>query len=124
MTTSISGLTIRKLLGRKEWSPPRPFGPDGWIFERPGPDPARIIVTVSPDEHDPIEWIHASIAKPTMPTYEDLQLVHFAVFQGRFAYQVFAPESQHVNIHETALHLWGRLDGAPCLPEFGRFGTI
>jgi hypothetical protein len=37
---------------------------------------------------------------------------------------VFAPPSEHVNIHDHALHLWGRLDGARVLPDFGRFGTI
>lgn len=124
MSTSLNALQIRNRLGKKQWSAPVPFGPDGWIFnciDRP----ARIIATVGPDsDTDPTLWIHASIATPETPTYDDLVLLHFAVFRDSYAYQVFAPKSQHVNIHETALHLWGRLDGAPCLPEFGRFGTI
>lgn len=40
------------------------------------------------------------------------------------SYQVFAPRNQHVNIHPTALHIWGRSDGRPCMPEFGSWGTI
>jgi hypothetical protein len=31
---------------------------------------------------------------------------------------VFAPPTDHVNIHEYALHLFGRLDGTPALPDF------
>ena len=49
--------------------------------------------------------------------------MHRAVFPG-YAYQVFAPPESHVNIHGNALHLWGRADGKPILPEFGDMGTI
>lgn len=59
-----------------------------------------------------------------MPTYDDLCLLHRAVFKDGYAYQVFAPPSRHVNIHQYALHLWGRSDGKPVLPEFGCEGTI
>ena len=50
--------------------------------------------------------------------------LHAAVFGAGYAYQVFAPPSEHVNIHEFALHLWGRLDGRSALPEFGAGGSI
>jgi hypothetical protein len=46
------------------------------------------------------------------------------VFGHGWSYQVFAPPSQHVNIHEHALHLWGRVDGTNVLPSFGVLGTI
>ena len=46
------------------------------------------------------------------------------VFAPGFAYQVFAPPTRHVNIHEHALHLWGRVDGKSITPDFGAFGTI
>jgi len=46
------------------------------------------------------------------------------VWPAGYAYQVFAPPSQHVNIHPYALHLWGKVDGSPTLPEFGKYGTI
>ncbi|TQK29408.1 hypothetical protein [Arthrobacter sp. SLBN-53] len=59
-----------------------------------------------------------------MPTYDELGRLHRAAFGDGYAYQVFAPAAQHVNIHQNALHLWGRADGPPCLPEFGLFGTI
>ena len=83
-------------------------------------------VIVSQAEHDGAEWIHASIARETfMPTYADLVILKQGAFgPGRYAYQVFPPASHHVNIHERALHLWGRADGKPALPEFGKDGTI
>lgn len=123
MATSIDALALRKRLGPNSWEPPRPFGPDGWsLVRRDGA--ASIIVSCA--EHDGVEWIHASIA-PTdhLPTYGDLVELHAAVWQGRgFAYQVFANDERHVNIHPNALHLWGRLDGVNALPDFGALGTI
>ena len=81
-----------------------------------------------------VEWLHASLAWQTqMPSYEDLQLLHRAVFgRRRYAYQVFAPAEKHIDgstrdglpAHEFALHLFGRVDGKPVLPEFGMFGHI
>jgi hypothetical protein len=125
MPTTADPLRIRSVLGHKQWSVPTEFGPDGWYLIRHDYT-AAVIVTAA--EHDGIEYIHASIATAdgkTMPTYEDLVLLYRAVFgTAGYAYQVFAPASEHVNIHPTALHLWGRADGRPCLPEFGSMGTI
>ena len=83
-------------------------------------------VIVSQAEHDGAEWIHASIAREGhMPSYADLVRLKEAVFgPDRYAFQVFPPASQHVNIHARALHIWGRADGASPLPEFGSLGTI
>lgn len=88
-----------------------------------------------PFDKDPdVEWLHASLAwNDVMPTYGDLQMLHRAVFgRRRYAYQVFAPEAKHIDgsvrdglpAHEYALHLFGRVDGKPALPEFGMFGHI
>jgi hypothetical protein len=115
---SINAITVRRVLGRHEWSRPEMFGPDGWVFRRHDRS-ASVIVTVAC--HDGADWIHASIAgRDTMPSYEDLKLLHRAVFGEWWAYQVFAPPSQHVNIHENALHLWGRLDRKAVLPLFSQ----
>lgn len=116
MASSFSPLQIRRVLGRGNWSTPTPFGPDGWkLVDLNGE--ASVIVTSG--DHGDVEWIHASIARvDRMPSYEDLKLLHAAVFGDRWAYQVFAPPSDHVNIHQYALHLWGRLDGAAALPDF------
>lgn len=113
---------IRRRLGR-DWKPAQPLGDDGWVFEGPN---RRIIVTIDLSSERGIHWIHASVAYRDvwrMPTYFDLKQMHRAVFDG-FAYQVFAPESAHINVRANALHIWGRQDGQPGLPDFGRFGSI
>lgn len=126
MTGHINALDIRRRLRRDDWAVPFEFGPDGWRFDHKR-EPMRIIVTYGPTP-DPADgdWLHASIShRERMPTYEELVLLHGAVWKGDgYAYQVFAPRSQHVNIAEHALHLWGTLLGRPVLPEFGRNGTI
>lgn len=124
MSTSFDALGIRARLGRADWSAPRPFGPDGWMFQCITA-PGAILVTAGPAPGSSEDWWHASIARPQMPTYEDLILMHRAVWwPSGWAYQVFAPPAAHVNIHEHALHLWGRPDGSPVLPNFGAGGSI
>lgn len=121
-------LELRQRLGRHEWGAPSPFGPDGWTVDRLDGS-ARIIVTSAPAPAaglDLTEWLHASMSRREgVPTYEDLVLLHRAVWgETGYAYQVFAPTQDHVNIHPNALHLWGRLDGARVLPDFGILGSI
>jgi hypothetical protein len=129
MTTSFRPLHIRAVLKQhyKAVSRPREFGPDGWMFlvanvaQAP---PSSILISCAEIEPG-VDWIHASIANAErMPQYEDLKALHAAVFGKGYAYQVFTPPALHVNIHEHALHLWGRLDGAPAMPEFGEDGSI
>jgi len=123
MPTHIDILAIRRDLGRDEWQSPEPYGPDGWTmlaFD------GRSSIVISYAEDGDTAWIHASrTADGRVPTYEEMCILHLAVwgYHG-YAYQVHPPAAQHVNIHEYALHLWGRADGKPVLPEFGRFGTI
>lgn len=72
-------------------------------------------------------WVHASISHPTtMPTYDELKMMHDAVFGDRYSYQVFAPPVRHVNGHPYCLHLWGRDgdDAGLTLPDFGKYGVI
>lgn len=117
----IDALRIRRILGRSRWSVPEPFL-HGWVFKNFFENRS---VIVSSSEWDGVEWIHASMTGDgAVPSYEELVLLHRAVFGDGYAYQVFTPEDEHVNIHEHALHLWGRLDGKPVLPNFGQFGTI
>lgn len=115
--TTMDPLTIRRRLGRGNWSTPTRNGPDGWYFLHLSGD-GSVIVTNAPQD-DGHDWVHASVAwRDRMPTYADLKWLHAAVFGDGWAYQVFAPPSDHVNIHEYALHLWGRADGLPALPDF------
>lgn len=119
---TLNGLEIRRRLGRDTWRAPKPYGLDGWTFVngRGG----SIVISVARHD-DGVDWIHASIARTDwMPDYRDLQLLHRAVFEDRWAYQVFAPPADHINIHALCLHLCGRLDGQPVLPNFGAGGSI
>lgn len=115
---------VRRRLER-EWGPGwqrQRFGPGGVVFAHRG-SRTSVIVSIAPHEDE--EWVHASIAHPDRdPTYSELVILHRVVFPNAWAYQVFAPVEAHVNIHEHALHLWGRFDGEPVLPNFGEFGTI
>ena len=104
----------------------KPIGPDGYgcRFGKRNKVFGSVVVTRAEHE-DGIEWLHASITRiKQMPSYRDLVALHMAVFEDGWAYQLFAPPGDHVNIHDTALHLWGRADGKPALPNFGRYGTI
>lgn len=120
----IDGLALRRVLGRKQWAVPNPHGCCGWMIDNLADGDRRIIVTAD-HQSDSVNWIHASISRrDSMPSYEDLKLLHAAVFGARWAYLVFAPPTEHINIHAHVLHLFGRVDGERALPDFGRFGTI
>jgi hypothetical protein len=140
MTTTLDALAIRRRLGRTMWAPPVEFGPDGWMFEAYEPGTRivgpvawlRILVSLGPvpgadGEPDPDEgdWVHASIfRRDEVPTYQDLVLLHAAVWPDGHAAQLFVPPSEHINIHDRVLHLWGRPDGRRLLPNFGALGHI
>ena len=126
-------LRARRVLGRKLWGSPESYHGIGWTLRRLDGTGSVVISTAPLDDDANITpgdiggtwWLHASISrKDQMPTYDELRLLHDAVFGDRWSYQCFAPPSHHVNIHEHALHLWGRVDGKPALPNFGRWGTI
>lgn len=121
-------LDIRAITKRLPAGTMGAFGPagHGFVFDFARED-ARIIVTLGaagPEDRD--DRVHASISRgDRMPSYEDLVLLHHVVWGGTgYAYQVFVPRSEHVNIHAHALHLWGLLDGSPELPRFGLGGSI
>lgn len=142
MATNVDIISIRKRLGRHIWDVPREFGDDGWAMDIRAdaaprdknnlPVAARIIVSYGPegmvdpdyDGQDP-NWLHASMSRSDQPpTYNDMKRLHAAVWPTGWAYSVWAPPDDHVNYHETALHIWGRLDGRKCLPNFGAMGMI
>jgi hypothetical protein len=129
MATSVDIMRVRAMLGRQVWAVPTEFGPDGWrldTIEREDGYPVAVILVTCSDLHDdPTEWVHASMARRgRVPSYDDLCQLHRAVYGAGWAYQVFAPPDEHINIHPFVLHLWGRLDGAAALPNFGIHGTI
>jgi len=122
---TVDGLWLRNTMGRDLWPPAARYSDDGWRlvrYDRTG----SVLVSTTTNPADGQPWTHASIAyNDHTPTYEDLALLHRAVWgETGYAYQVFAPAAEHINIHAHALHLWGRADGARVLPDFGEFGTI
>lgn len=122
---------VRRL--RDFYNPPRwhrltPFGPDGWSTREKHGGMSVIVTTADHRTRAGAlsTWVHASVAHATvLPTYDDLVWLKRAVWgeEGE-AYQVFAPASRHVSLHDFALHLWGRADGAGVLPVFGAEGSI
>lgn len=123
MTTNLDALRIRRLLGRSLYGPPTRFGLDGWRLL--ATDSLGAVIVTCADVDD-VEWVHASMSwADRLPTWDELSRLRDAVYGDGWAYQVFAPPSDHVNIHEYCLHLWGRLDGEPVLPDFTyRTGSI
>lgn len=121
--TQIDAPAILDVLNEDEagaWGPPIPFGPDGWAFLHL--DRIRaVVVTCDLHDDDAAQWVHASMTGDgRVPSYEELLLLHRAVFAGRWAYQVFAPPEERVDVLPHQLHLFGRLDGEPALPDFTR----
>lgn len=126
MTVTLDPDAIYQRLTRSHlgWRTPEPFGPTGYVYDTFGRG-GRVIVTDSPLPGSEEVWRHASISwAHEMPKYAHLTMLHRAVWPNGWAYQVFAPPSDHINIHPYALHLWGRPDGSPVLPNFGALGTI
>lgn len=123
MSTHIDILAVRRKLGRNWWGVPRPHGSDGWSLLHSNGIQSIVITCAS---RDGIEWIHASMTGINdTPSYAKMCELHRAVWGDRgYSYEIHPPRSQHVNIHPYALHLWGRADGRPVLPEFGTLGTI
>lgn len=123
--TTTNALQLRRVLGRKTWGAPTPFGPDGWMLPCLTENGAVIVTTSPLPMDDGNEYTHASMSfADRKPTYDELDLLHKAAFGEGYAYQVFVGGPAHVNIHENALHLWGRADGKPMLVNFGILGTI
>jgi hypothetical protein len=123
MADVVNGLEIRKRLGAATWDVPRLMGPDGFVYRSRDGD--GVIIVSGWPEPDGVYWIHASMTRADgVPSYADLAMLHAAVWPAGNSYQCFVPPGDHVNIHARALHLWGRADGARCLPDFGKYGTI
>ena len=118
--THLDALAIRRVLNedeREAWGPPVELGPDGWMFMNASR--TRTVIVTCADDDGGREWVHASMTGDgQLPSYDELAVLHRAVFGGGWAYQVFAPPAENVDIHRHALHLFGRLDGTPELPDF------
>ena len=101
--------------------------PPGWRVDDIREDGARwlnakrkqsVIVSLA-REQDGRTWLHASIAHPRrMPSYDDLAyLKRHWIGDDRKAIMVLPATTEHVNIHNFALHLFCCLGDDP-LPDF------
>lgn len=83
----------------------------------------QILFSVS-EEDDKQIWIHVSVSRSngTVPDYRDMKYVKDCFFgNNRYAYQVFPTQEDHYTLpFIEVLHLWGRADGHPVLPDFLR----
>ncbi len=123
----VDALAVRRRLGRDDWCPPVPFY-DGWRYQRADATAVVLVTAGIWPELPDVPIVHASISRhrpETIPTYDDLKMLHAAVYPGGNAIQCFVPSDDHINIRAIVLHLWGRADGQRLWPiDFGRFGTI
>lgn len=120
----IKAITHRLHTLDRTWDKPQEMGEDAWFILGNG---KGIIISLDTDSEPGVDWIHASFSyqvNQRYPSYFDLKLMHAAVFGDGHAYQCFVPPDQHISITANVLHLWGRADGKPVLPDFGRYGTI
>jgi hypothetical protein len=133
--STVDGARLHTAMGVENWVAPVPFGPDGWAMHTrevndegstglvlttacPYDDDGNALREDDPGAHPGTLWIHASITRArVMPSYSDLSRLHRACFPG-YAYQLFVPAAEHVNLSRYTLHLWGRADGAPITPRF------
>lgn len=66
-------------------------------------------------------WVHVSYSRKSWtPTQADGVMVKRAFLGDRYAYAVFPPQENYVNIHAHCLHLWALVDDkdGAVLPEF------
>lgn len=71
-------------------------------------------------------WYHVSLSRrDRLPAYREMSLVkkHW-IGDNRWAIHVFPEAHNHVNIHETCLHLWHCLEPGFKLPDFRIEGQI
>ena len=65
-------------------------------------------------------WLHVSVSHRggRLPTWREMcQVKDTFCGEGRTAYQIHPPVTQHISLHPACLHLWCPLDG-PVTPDF------
>lgn len=83
-------------------------------------DGLRLIIDCSQKDDDRW-WIHISVSRAKRtPSHEDMAAAKRAFLGDRYAYAVYPPRAQYVNIHPNCLHLWSLIDDRDgrILPEF------
>ena len=104
------------------------FPPEGWLLIQSWGDgyalqkgSLRVIIDCE-KKNDGNYWLHVSASKKDWtPSHDEMASIK-KDFIGvrRYTYSVWAPETEHVNIHPHCLHLWCKIDAddSRVLPEF------
>lgn len=79
----------------------------------------RLIIDCE-EKADGRKWLHISVSRKNWnPSHDDMCLVKRAFIGDRYAYAVYPPSENYVNIHTHCLHLWALAEGdGRVLPEF------
>lgn len=80
----------------------------------------RVLVDCE-EKEDGHRWLHVSFSrKDWTPNHADTVKVKEAFIGDRYAYVVYPPREEYVNIHQHCLHLWSKWteDDGRVLPEF------
>jgi hypothetical protein len=101
----------------KGWEIVQPWGSGFALREKSGG--LRVIVDCE-YKRDEKAWVHVSVSRvDRIPSHEDMRRVKEAFIGDRYAYAVFPPRENYVNIHTKCLHLWALAEGdSRVLPEF------
>lgn len=104
--------------------------PKGWeVIERWGDGFAvreiggglRVLIDCA-EKEDGNHWVHVSFSRKSWtPNHADTVKIKDAFIGDRYAYVVYPPSSEYVNIHSHCLHLWSLWtdeDRGRVLPEF------
>jgi hypothetical protein len=78
------------------------------------------IVLLEPEAHNGVDWWHLSMSRAKqLPSWGELtRAKELWLGPKAHAVQVLSNDDEHINIHPFCLHLWARVDGARCLPDF------
>jgi hypothetical protein len=100
----------------KDWHYLNPWGEGHCFVHKNG---LRLIIDCE-EKEDGKRWVHVSVSRKNyIPSHEDMCQVKEAFIGDRYAYAVYPPQSEYVNIHPNCLHLWALAEGdGRMLPEF------
>ncbi len=96
------------------------FPPNGWVVLQPwgagyglrSASGLRLLIDCEQKDDDRF-WVHISVSRASRcPTHEEMCEVKQAFLGDRYAYAVYPPKSEYVNIHAFCLHLWALVDKA------------
>lgn len=99
---------------------------DKWALAEAHHSGMSVIWSIATEQDGRI-WLHVSAARiARLPSYSDMSRIkRLFIGPDQFAYSVWAPDSEHISIHDNCLHLWHPLTGELPLPDFTRgTGTI